>query len=153
MSARRVTFVIPGNGVSGNHYKQPMASKVHGGRQYVTSKAATFKSAVYGIAFQACEEARFELPEYVRVDVSVCNMRYDRDNAVKVLYDAMQGVCYRHDSRILDGAIRIVRDRLEPRYIVTVVEIGKDALPRYRQGRLRNDPPPISHEEWVAGLT
>jgi Holliday junction resolvase RusA-like endonuclease len=137
---------IDGNGVSGNHYKHP---RTNCQGQYVTREALAFVKRVQAVALEAAAAIDWELPEYCRVDVSVCNIRYDRDNAVKVLYDALQGVAYPRDSRILDGAIRLVSDDAGPRYEVTVTPVHAS---QYGKASGKKKPPVISHDDWVVSM-
>jgi hypothetical protein len=152
---RQITFTVDDVGVSGNHYIRTRivggASKVARGRQYKTSRAAKFQSLVYGKVVDAAHDAGWtEFADAVRVDVSLYNLLYDRDNAVKPLYDALQGVCFARDSHILDGAIRKIKDRGGPRYEITITEIDQK---RYgKKLRKKDNMRPLSHADWVSAM-
>ena len=142
---QQVTFVIDGKTISGNHYKMPDGR----GGSYVTKEAKNFKQLVLLIAMDAVFRAKYEIPEYCRLDVTLCNSRQDRDNAVKVLNDSCQAVIYSTDSRILDGAIRKIKDDCGERTIVTATEVMGSW---YGYPRARKNDQALSHETWVADM-
>jgi hypothetical protein len=118
-------LVIPGIPVSGNHEKTPIivGKTARGTPRFVnvpTSEANAFEQRVRTIAFAGVALARWKIPDYCRVDVWLCNLRIDRDNGCKPLFDALEGIVYAHDSRILDGRTVRMKDKEGPRIILQV---------------------------------
>jgi Holliday junction resolvase RusA-like endonuclease len=64
------------------------------------------------------------MPPWVAVDLTVWNSRLDRDNAAKPAMDAMQGIVFAFDSRVIDGAIAKRWDGGGERIEVTAREVN-----------------------------
>ena len=142
---QQVTFTIDGNTVSGNHNKG-----FGPGGVYKLKAATNFQSFVKAVALDAKFRAKYQIPDYCRVDVSLYYNRQDRDNACKELMDALEEVVYLNDSHVLDGGIRRVKDwGGEQRVIVTVTEV----MPGwYGYPRPKKTDPILSHEDWVRSM-
>jgi Holliday junction resolvase RusA-like endonuclease len=119
--------VIWGKAVSGNHYKKPLKR----GGFYVTEEGRAYERLVYDRVYDHAMATGWKIPFYVWLDVELWNQGFDRDNGVKVLNDAMQGVIYSNDARVLDGAIRRKKDDLGPRVVVYAREITRDEAKSY----------------------
>jgi Holliday junction resolvase RusA-like endonuclease len=90
---------------------------------YKTKEAKVFQERARSIALAAAWRAGWRtVPPWVRVDMVLWNSRLDRDN-LKPLLDALQGVCYPYDSRILDGWVEKRRDGRGERVSICVTEI------------------------------
>lgn len=111
----RLQFTIPGRPVTGNH-----ARRLGRGRIRLTEEARDFRERVKQHVFVAVRMADWLMPPYVRMDVTLWNIRQDRDNALKELQDALQGLAYPNDSRILDGWTAKRKDRGEQRIEVCI---------------------------------
>jgi len=148
---QQVTFIIEGKTISGNHYKNPsQRGNSKKKKFYVVKEATSFKELVKLIALDAVFRSKYEIPEYCRMDVSLYHNRQDRENAVKVFHDALEGVIYTKDSRILDGAIRKVKDyKGVNRTIATATEV-LDAWYGYPNPKKTHTI--LSHEDWVASM-
>lgn len=59
----------------------------------------------------------------VALTVVLYNQRLDADNALKVLGDALENVCYRNDKQIQTWSVGTVRDGKGPRVSIAVSEI------------------------------
>ncbi len=118
-------IIIPGKPVSGNHAKTPqVVGTMPNGkprvRQVRTAEARRYDERIQRVALAAAAVARWQIPDYVRVDTWVCNCRLDGDNANKELRDPMQGIVFHFDSRILDGRTIKVKDAGGPRVVLRV---------------------------------
>jgi hypothetical protein len=89
----RLVFSIPGPFVSGNH------AKTRDGRR--TTASREFDEKVRIIAGAAATKAKWEMPDYVHVDLTVFNVGIDADNLAKEILDPLQGIAFAFDSRIL----------------------------------------------------
>jgi Holliday junction resolvase RusA-like endonuclease len=104
-------FIVPGKPVSGNHEKIPnpkffKAEKDErdGIRAFIpTRRSRDVDEKVRILANLAARQQGWKIPEYVRVDVLIWNVRMDRDNVCKALMDPLQGIAFVTDARILDG--------------------------------------------------
>lgn len=56
----------------------------------------------------------------VRVELVVFNSRADLDNCRKIIYDALEGVCFENDAQVVSDEAAKVRDPYGPRCRVTV---------------------------------
>jgi Holliday junction resolvase RusA-like endonuclease len=111
---------IPGVPVSGNHR--------HGltpqGEIYLTQRARDYCRRVQSVAVAAVAAIGWVMPDYCKVDLELYNVRLDRDNAAKTIHDALQGIVYANDSRILDGTISRYRDAGPARVLVTIAPVN-----------------------------
>jgi Holliday junction resolvase RusA-like endonuclease len=113
-----LTFTIPGAPISGNR------SRSQGrGRWFTPPAAKEYEARAKSVATAAALLARWKVPQYVRMDVTLYNTRLDRDNACKALNDALQGICYVFDSRILDGFTAKRRDKNGPRVVIEIAAL------------------------------
>jgi Holliday junction resolvase RusA-like endonuclease len=132
LGVQEVSFTIPGRPISGNRKTRwvsvPVTGKdgktSHSPRAYSTKEARAFEEHVKALAVRACWKAQWKTPPYVSVDLVIWNIAQDRDNVSKVTCDALEGVCYAHDSRILDGRITKMTDSNGPRVDVLVREVN-----------------------------
>lgn len=93
---------IPGIPVSGN-VKHGMTAD---GKLYNTNRAREYSRRIQSIAKAEVAVTGWVMPDYVRVDLELVNINMDRDNVAKTVNDALQGIVYVDDRRILDGAIQ-----------------------------------------------
>jgi Holliday junction resolvase RusA-like endonuclease len=121
-------LIFPGKPMSGNHSQPPL----RGGRtpkgaprfrNVRTAEARKADERIERIALAATLSARWKMPDYVRCDVWICNIRMDRDNVLKELNDPLQGIVFHHDSRILDGRTIKLKDKRGPRVILHISPI------------------------------
>lgn len=141
---RSITLRIDRKALTGN-----MATRSANGRQYKPTEYNAWMSYVYSLALRESERLRWTFPDYCISYVTLYNSQCDRDNGVKVLNDAVQGVFYASDRHIVDGPIRRVKDFGGKRIEVTVIALTEAQWRLYRQEKKR-DPPPLSHERWVS---
>jgi Holliday junction resolvase RusA-like endonuclease len=121
-------IIVRGKPVSGNHATMPqVCGRTPQGapiiRNIRTAESRVFDDKVSTIALAATLGIGWKIPDYVRCDVWVANIRMDRDNVIKELFDPMQGIVFHHDSRILDGRTIKLKDKGGPRVIVHVREV------------------------------
>lgn len=99
--AMLVKFTVPGPLSSGNL----SVRHTRNGGHYRSQEARYFHERVASIAKAAAVLAGYTMPTWVAMDVTVYNSRLDRDNANKVAADALQGILFPYDSRVIDGTI------------------------------------------------
>jgi Holliday junction resolvase RusA-like endonuclease len=128
-----LTLSIPGVPVSGNHRHGLTAQ----GEIYLTQRAREYSRRIQSTAQAAVVAARWSMPDYVRVDLELFNIRLDRDNAAKTIHDALQGIVFANDSRILDGTISRYKDDGPARVVITIAPVNGNfygfAKPRPRR--------------------
>lgn len=90
-----------------------------GGKVYTTHEAKRYKEVV---AMLARVDGAKLLTGPVAVTVAIYRARKagDLDNFLKILIDALQGICYRNDSQIVEINAMLHDDRHEPRCEVSV---------------------------------
>jgi Holliday junction resolvase RusA-like endonuclease len=113
-------IIIPGRPVSGNHAKVPTEN----GRQVRSKESREYDARIASIAKAAVVSAGWVMPDYVNVDVILANLRGDRDNYEKEIMDGLQGIVFSHDSRILDGRTKKIKDDGGPRVILHISEVN-----------------------------
>jgi Holliday junction resolvase RusA-like endonuclease len=113
-------IVIPGKPISGNHAKVPTEN----GRQVRSKESREYDKRIASIAKAAVIAAGWVMPDYVRVDMIIYGSRTDRDNACKEILDPCQGIVFAHDSRVLDGFIKRIKDGGEPRVMLRISEVN-----------------------------
>ena len=115
-----LSFMVPGPFVSGNH------AKTRDGRR--TTKSREFDAKVKMIAGVAAHRHGWTIPDYVHVDLTVCNVGIDADNLAKEILDPLQGVAFAFDSRIITlSVVRSKQKNIEPYVRVEVhVADGKE---------------------------
>jgi Holliday junction resolvase RusA-like endonuclease len=116
-------IIIPGRPISGNHSKVPTEH----GSQVRSKESREYDARIASIAKAAVVSAGWKMPDYVRVDMTIVGSRTDRDNACKEILDPCQGIVFAHDSRVLDGFIKRVKDDGGPRVILHISAVnGQD---------------------------
>ena len=118
-------IVIPGKPMSGNHAKTPQvigrtASGKPRFRNVRTAEARLYDERVASIGKAAAAIARWKIPDYVRCDTWLCNVRTDGENANKEIRDPLQGIAFWFDSRILDGRTIKCKDKYGPRVVLQI---------------------------------
>jgi Holliday junction resolvase RusA-like endonuclease len=136
--------------IGGNH-KNELGMPRHNKRGILVSSIHTKKAArdqaeyIKSVARVAVLAARWEMPDYVRMDILAVNIDADRDNVSKPCADAMEGLCYSNDRRIKTGDITLMRAKGVPRVIVAIQAIHGKAFgypkPSNRRGAERNKEP------------
>lgn len=113
--------------ISGNHTRIPI---VRGGRASIVKTSAAKKQAdaVSKEAALAVLEQNWAMPDYVRVDMTAVNIDADRDNATKIVFDALEGLAFTNDRRIKTGDITLMRDKGPSRIIVAIQAIDGKAF-------------------------
>lgn len=92
---------------------------------YRTTQAAYFRERIRSIALAAVWAAGWKTTcPWARMDLTLWNSRIDRDNMNKTVGDALQGICFPFDSRVLDGNLRKDWDSGKERVEVVVTEIN-----------------------------
>jgi len=138
-----LTFDVPGIPVSGNHR--------HGltpeGEIYLTRRARDYSRRIQSIAKAACIEADWKPPDYVRVDLELVNINMDRDNVSKTVNDALQGIVYVDDRRILDGSISRYKDAGTPACVTVIVAPVNGVAYGFGPPRSRASPPHASQKK------
>lgn len=120
--------------VSGNEkHGRKVVTKIVNGKPrnipvtYTTHAGKAFDARVKELAAPCIWRAQWKIPEYVRMDVTLCNINMDRDNVNKTVADALQGVAFHFDSRILDGQLKKIKDKNGPRVEVVIRPVdGRD---------------------------
>ena len=131
---RTLEITIEGKAISGNH----RTAQNDDGEYFTIPDARHYAERLRRLAKAAAVLAGWKIPDYVHVDVVVYNIRMDRDNVGKTIYDPLQGIVYHNDSRILDGGIARKKDRSGPRITFSIKEIdGAD----YGYGKPRDRTP------------
>jgi Holliday junction resolvase RusA-like endonuclease len=116
-------ITVEGKAVSGNH----RTAQNEDGEYFTIPEARHYAERLRRLAKAAAVLAGWKIPEFVHVDVEIFNIRMDRDNIGKTIYDPLQRIIYHNDSRILDGRIARKKDRLGPRITLIIKEIdGKN---------------------------
>ena len=115
-------ITIRGELVSGNHkwksVAQPATNKagepllnekgerVWCVRVYITAEGREYDKRVKSLITGAIFQAHWKKPaEWVRMDVTLWNSRIDRDNVNKPIADALEGLAFPNDARVIDGRI------------------------------------------------
>lgn len=143
---KHISVTILGVAPSGNS-RNSYSSR--GGAVHVNNTVHTkrYKESAALQAYRQCQLKSWVPIKYGWLAVSIYNHRFDRDNACKVPFDAMQGTLYEDDAYILDGPIRLVKDKKGPRIMFDVVEVAPEW---YNYAKPKNKyEEPLSHEEWV----
>jgi Holliday junction resolvase RusA-like endonuclease len=123
MSAAVLEIIIPGKPISGNHAKVPTEN----GAQVRSEKSREYDKRIVSIAKAAVVSSGWTMPDYVKVDVILWNIRADRENVLKEIHDPLEGIVFARDSRILDGRTRKFKDGEGPRVILEISEVdGSD---------------------------
>jgi hypothetical protein len=90
-------------------------------RAMPTGEAQASNKRVTAIGLAAVAIARWTVPDYLRVDMWLCNLgRITRTRVLKEIHDPLQGIVFAHDSRILDGRTIRVKDAGGPRVILHI---------------------------------
>lgn len=142
---KHISLTINGVAPSGNSRNDYTAS----GKRvsaHNTDHTRRYKETAAYQAYRQCQLANWSPIKYGWVAISVYNHLYDRDNAIKVVLDALQKVVYEDDRYLLDGPIRIVKDAGQPRIMLDVVEIEAGW---YGYAKIKKDNDPLAHKEWV----
>jgi Holliday junction resolvase RusA-like endonuclease len=120
IQARQST--ISGESVVERRYAKPALC-----RQVRTPESRAYDQRIASIALAAVTIARWKMPDHVCVDVTIANIRADRENVLKEIHDPLQGIVFAHDSRILDGRTIRLKDDGGPRVILHVRAVdGKE---------------------------
>jgi Holliday junction resolvase RusA-like endonuclease len=116
LSGAVLEIIIPGKPISGNHAKVPTEN----GRQVRSKDSREYDARIASIAKAAVVAAGWVMPDYVNVDVILYNTRLDRENALKELHDPLERIVFAHDSRILDGRTKKIKDNGGPRVMLHI---------------------------------
>src|ERR1700733_773903 len=111
-----ITFLFPPERpfISGNQ-KNRLSAPRYNKRGKLISTTRTTRAArdqadyIKGVAVATVLLDRWEIPDYVRMDMLAINVDADRDNISKTCADAMEGIIYPNDRRIKTGDITIIR--------------------------------------------
>lgn len=105
--------------ISGNHTH---VSVKRGKRSIrVMTDAACMQSiGIQMNARQACAAINWEMPDYCLMDIVSYNVQADGDNLRKPLQDALQGIVFPTDARILDDSRKRCKDKGPSRILVAV---------------------------------
>jgi Holliday junction resolvase RusA-like endonuclease len=129
----KLVIIVPGKAVSGNHktgqkaiarlVTDPNTGQTRskwGVINFTKKEALEYTKRIQSLARYAALQCRWVRPEYVRVDISLVCLSLDRDNGVKLAMDALQGIAYKNDSRVLDGGIQKRKDNKGARIEIVV---------------------------------
>jgi Holliday junction resolvase RusA-like endonuclease len=116
-------LIIPGRPISGNHAKVPTEN----GRQVRSKESREYDARIASIAKAAVVSTGWVMSDYANVDIILANTSLDRENAMKELHDPLEGIVFAHDSRILDGRTKKIKDKGGPRVILHISAVnGQD---------------------------
>ena len=95
------------------------------GRVITSSEAQNYRAAVAALLYQYHVEP---LTGAVCVSISVYRQRKagDLDNRIKIVLDALQGICYIDDKQVTELHAFMFDDRQHPRCIVDVVPTAQE---------------------------
>jgi Holliday junction resolvase RusA-like endonuclease len=129
---RVLRFTVPGPLLSGNAKTRHAAVKqidADGNekfvaRAYSTKESRVFAEKVKSIAMRAAWKMQWRPVAWACVDLFIFNSRMDRGNVDKPLADALQGVAYSNDARVIDGRLVKLKDGKGERCVIEVRELA-----------------------------
>ncbi len=137
MSNKTLSFVVPGEPVGKERPRARVITPGNAGkafaRFYTPSKTVAYESHVRTLTQIAANLARWRFKQdalfhvLLRIFTTHALQRPDGDNVFKAVADAMNGIAYSDDKRIVGGGWTIKRDPACPRVEIRVVEIERAA--------------------------
>lgn len=115
---------------TGQHVLNEKGEKTYRAIVYSTKASREFEERVRSIATYEVLKTGWIMPEWCWVEIIAYNSGMDRENISKTVCDALQGIVFANDGRILDGPITKRWDRKGMRVEVNVRAVDPRAYGR-----------------------
>jgi hypothetical protein len=124
--------------ISGNH----LHGHTKAGGRYLTKKGRAQKERLTREAFLAAREARWEMPDYCRLEIIGINIDADGDNLSKPICDVLERSWYFTDRRIKNRTIINIRGKGLQRIVVAVQAVNGKAFGYPKPSKRKKEPRP-----------